>query len=276
MKNLILFAPLIFSLNLRDTAMSLTALAAFAVFCLASSAIYVLNDIVDRENDRRHPLKRLRPFASGDLSVRVGWLMVALLAPIALAGAAWIGTGFLGAVGAYMLNNLFYSYRVKHIVLADVGSIAFGFVIRVIAGTVAIGVEASPWLIMCTIFLAFFLGFAKRRHELVLLEGSETQHRAVLGEYNEMLLDQLILISAACTLMSYALYTVSDKALNSFGTSNLIYTVPFVLFGLFRYLFLIHRRNSGGNPTKVLLTDFPLIVVVVCWLVACFIIIYGG
>ncbi len=273
-KNLIVFAPLIFSLNVRHADMVLEALGAFVVFCLVGSGVYVLNDIVDREQDRQHPIKRLRPVASGALPVRAaGWFAGGLLA----AGLvlAWLdGPRVLTAAAVYVANNVLYSLKLKHVVIVDVGSIAFGFVIRVVAGAVAIGVEVSPWLVMCTILLACFLGFAKRRHEIVLLDGNHADHRLVLGEYSQELLDQLILISAACTVMSYALYTVSEKAVSSFGTTELIWTVPLVLYGLFRYLYLIHRRNSGGNPTRVLLTDTPLIIDIALWLAACCAIIY--
>jgi len=273
-KNLIVFAPLIFSLNVGRADMALAATIAFLVFCLAGSGVYLLNDIIDREQDRRHPVKRLRPVASGALSVPAArWLSSGLLAA-GLALAFRDGPRVGAAAAVYVANNLLYSLKLKHVVILDVGSIAFGFVVRVLAGTVAIGVAASPWLIMCTILLACFLGFAKRRHEIVLLDGNHVDHRAVLGDYSEHLLDQLIMVSAACTVMSYALYTISDKAVTSFGTTELVWTVPFVLYGLFRYLFLIHRRRSGGNPARVLLTDPPLLVDIVLWLAACSAIIY--
>ena len=273
-KNLIVFAPLVFSLNAGHPDMLLEATAAFVVFCLAGSGVYVLNDIVDREQDRRHPVKCRRPVASGVLSVPAAGRLASVLLATALLLAVWDGPAVAVATAVYVANNLLYSLRLKHVVILDVGSIAFGFVIRVLAGTAAIGVPASPWLIMCTILLACFLGFAKRRHEIVLLEENHADHRAVLGDYSEQLLDQLIMISAACTVMSYALYTVSEKAVTSFGTTELIWTVPFVLYGLFRYLFLIHRRKSGGNPARVLLTDPPLMIDIVLWLAACCAIIY--
>jgi len=274
-KNLILFAPLVFSLNIHDRDKDLAALAAFAVFCLTSSAVYLFNDVIDRENDRRHPVKRHRPIASGALPVPAALVLCVALLAAALTGALMLSLPFLTAVGVYLVNNLLYSFRLKHVVIVDVASIALGFVVRVIAGTLVIGVPASEWLIMCTILLAFFLGFAKRRHELAILE-DETSHRQVLGEYSQALLDQLIMISAACALVSYAIYTVSDKAVSSFGTADLIYTVPFVLYGLFRYLYLIHHRQLGGDPTRVLLTDGPLILNVLLWLAACIVIIGGG
>jgi len=275
-KNLILFAPLVFSLNVHNTDKTLHTLAAFGVFCLLSSAVYLFNDVIDRRNDRLHPVKKNRPIASGALSVSTALALSAVLLVASFTSGALLGRLFLVAMTVYLLNNLLYSFKLKHVVLVDVGCIALGFVVRVLAGTVVIGVAASEWLIMCTTLLAFFLGFAKRRHELVLLGDENSGHRQVLGEYSRELLDQLIMISAACALVSYAIYTVSDKAVSSFGTANLIYTVPFVLYGLFRYLFLIHHRQLGGDPTKVLLTDGPLILNIMLWLAACIVIIDGG
>ena len=274
-KNLILFAPLVFSLNIHSREKDLAALAAFGIFCLVSSAVYLFNDVVDRENDRQHPVKRHRPIASGALPVGAALTLCGVLLSVSLTGALMLSTGFLSAVGVYLVNNLLYSFRIKKVVLLDVSSIVLGFVVRVMAGTLVIGVPASEWLIMCTILLAYFLGFAKRRHELTVL-GDETAHRKVLGEYSQHLLDQLIMISASCALISYAFYTVSDKAVSSFGTTNLIYTVPFVLYGLFRYLYLIHQRHRGGDPSRVLLTDGPLILTVLLWLGTCIVIIGGG
>ena len=275
-KNLILFGPLIFSLNLTDLGLLARAGAAFALFCAVSGAVYLMNDVVDREQDRQHPIKRLRPVASGALSPLPASIGALILGAAAVAAAFFMDVLFGIFMLSYVVNNLLYSYVLKHVVIIDVGSIAAGFVLRVLAGAAVINVDASPWLVMCTILLAAFLGFAKRRHELLLLAGAEEDHRRVLLEYNEQLLDQMILISAASTVMSYALYTVSERVSESFGTTNLIYTVPFVLYGLFRYLYLVHVRNSGGNPSKVLLNDAPLMVCILLWLAACCAIVYGS
>jgi 4-hydroxybenzoate polyprenyltransferase len=274
-KNLIIFGPLVFSLNLNQIDMGILAVRAFLTFCAVSGAVYLLNDIFDRERDKQHPIKKARPIASGALSVPAALVAIAVILVVAVLSALSIGTGMLLIISAYIVNNILYSFRLKHVVIVDVGSIATGFVLRVLAGAVAIDVIASPWLIMCTILLASFLGFSKRRHELLLLQDAGDSHREVLQEYSEQLLDQLIMISAATTLMSYALYTVSEKVIESFGTTNLIYTVPFVLYGLFRYLYLVHMKNSGGSPTEVLLTDLPLVTSVAAWLVVCTIIVYG-
>ena len=275
-KNLIIFGPLIFSLNLMDPARVLLTLRAIVTFCAISGAVYLLNDVIDRDRDRQHPIKRLRPVAAGDLSIASALVAMAVIALAATISAWTLGPRFLVLILAYVLNNILYSLKLKHVVLLDVGSIALGFVLRVLAGAAAIQVEASPWLIMCTILLASFLGFSKRRHELILLADNEEIHREVLEDYSRRLLDQLILISASTTLMSYALYTVSDKVIDYFGTTNLIYSVPFVIYGLFRYLYLVHMRNSGGSPTETLLTDPPLLISIALWLAACALIVYGG
>lgn len=275
-KNLIIFGPLVFSLNLADPGMLTLTLRAFLTFCAISGSVYLLNDIIDRERDREHPIKKARPIASGQLSVPAAVVAMLIVFALAILSALTLGRGMLLIILAYAFNNILYSLRLKHIVIVDVGSIAAGFVLRVLAGAVVIDVEASPWLIMCTILLASFLGFSKRRHELLLFEGLKNNHRKVLLDYNEHLLDQLILISAATTLMSYALYTVSDTVIEHFGTTNLIYTVPFVIYGLFRYLYLVNMKNSGGSPTEVLMTDLPLVSSVVTWLIVCTIIVYGS
>ncbi len=273
-KNLILFAPLIFSRRLFDIDSTLICLAATAVFCATSGAVYLWNDVQDRERDREHPVKRMRPVASGELPVKAAATAAPALAAVAIGAALMLDVRFAALAAAYLINNIVYSTLLKHVVILDVGSIALGFVLRVLAGAAVIHVEASPWLIMCTILLACFLGFAKRRHEIVLLDGSDGDHRRVLADYSEYLLDQMIMITAASTVMSYALYTVSDKAIDSFGTTNLIYTVPFVLYGLFRYLYLVHKRNKGGSPSRLLLTDAALLIDVALWLAACCVIVY--
>ncbi len=275
-KNLLLFGPLIFSINLFDTTMAMQTAFAFIAFSLAGSAVYLLNDIVDVEKDKAHPIKCNRPIASGKLSKNVALVFMAIIGAGALILAWDLSQTLAFIIIIYMVNNLFYSFKLKHIVLIDVGSLSLGFVLRVFAGAAVIGVEASPWLIMCTILLSSFLGFAKRRHELVLLGENNANHRSVLAHYSPHLLDQLILISASSTVMSYALYTVNAKTVVRFGTTNLIYTVPFILYGVFRYLFLIHNRKKGGDPAKVLLNDAPMVLNIVVWLSVCVYMVYKG
>ena len=275
-KNLLLFGPLIFSMNLFDVTMVTRTALAFIVFSLAGSAVYLLNDVVDVEKDKAHPVKRNRPIASGKLPIKIALVFMAVIGAGSLVLAWDLSQTLAYIIIIYMVNNLFYSFKLKHIVLIDVGSLSLGFVLRVFAGAAVIGVEASPWLIMCTILLSSFLGFAKRRHELVLLGENNTNHRSVLEHYSPHLLDQLILISAASTVMSYALYTVNAKTVAKFGTTNLIYTVPFILYGVFRYLFLIHNRKKGGDPAKVLLNDAPMVLNIVVWLSVCVYMVYKG
>jgi len=275
-KNLLLFGPLIFSMNLFDLTMVTRTALAFIVFSLAGSAVYLLNDIVDVEKDKVHPIKCNRPIASGKLPKNVALVFMAIIGAGALVLAWDLSQTLAFIIIIYMINNLFYSFKLKHIVLIDVGSLSLGFVLRVFSGAAVIGVEASPWLIMCTILLSSFLGFAKRRHELVLLGENNVNHRSVLEYYSPHLLDQLILISASSTVMSYALYTVNAKTVAKFGTTNLIYTVPFILYGVFRYLFLIHNRKKGGDPTKVLINDTPMVLNIIAWLSICIYMVYKG
>lgn len=275
-KNLLIFGPLIFSMNLFDIPMVMQTVLAFIAFSLAGSAVYLLNDIIDVEKDKAHPVKRNRPIASGKLPKNVALVFMAIIGAGALVLSWDLSQTLAYVIIIYLVNNIFYSFKLKHIVLIDVGSLSLGFVLRVFAGAAVIGVEASPWLIMCTILLSSFLGFAKRRHELVLLGEDNANHRSVLAEYSPHLLDQLILISAASTVMSYALYTVNAMTVANFGTTNLIYTVPFILYGVFRYLFLIHNRKKGGDPAKVLLNDAPMVLNIVVWLSVCVYMVYKG
>ena len=272
-KNLILFGPLIFSKNLFALDKTLIAAAAFGLFCLLAGSVYLINDLLDLERDRRHPVKRLRPLPSGRLSPAVAVVGAALLAGGSLT-AAFSLERFFGVLAlAYFLLNLAYSTGLKHVVIVDVMAIAFGFVLRVLGGAAVVSVPATPWLLMCTILLALFLGFAKRRHELTLLSANAEGHRRVLEHYTPYFLDQMILIVSAATVMSYALYTISPETVQHFGTPNLIYTVPFVLYGIFRYLYLVHLRAEGGSPTQAFLTDRPLLVNILLWLISCVLII---
>lgn len=200
----------------------------------------------------------------------------AFLLLLALVGAFFINSRFGIVAAAYVLVNIVYSFYLKNIVILDVMSIAISFVLRVVAGAVIIGVPSSEWLILCTLLLSLFLGFAKRRHELLILENKAADHRAVLEHYSPYFLDQMTAIVTASTVMSYALYTISDETVKKFNTKSLIYTVPFVLYGIFRYLYLVHKREEGGNPTKILLTDVPLILNVLAWVLVCAYIIYRG
>jgi 4-hydroxybenzoate polyprenyltransferase len=273
-KNLIIFAPLIFSENIFDIRLLLKSLFAFVLFCLISGAAYILNDIKDLEEDKLHPLKSKRPLASGKLKKSQALITFFFLVTISLIGAFLINVPFFATIGIYLVLQVSYSFWLKHVVILDVFLIATGFFIRVIAGGLVIEVQLSPWLFICTILLALFLALSKRRHELVLLDKSAEIHRPILKEYNPYLLDQMIAVVTASTVISYCLYTISSETIEKFGTRNLIFTVPFVLYGIFRYLYLVHQRNEGGSPELLIITDKPLLIDVFLWIATAVLIIY--
>lgn len=265
-KNLLVFAALIFSKHLFVPESVGRTLVAFASFCLLASAAYVLNDLLDMENDRRHPIKRLRPLPSGRVSTAAGVGLVFGLAAAAVGISVTLGVRFVEIAAAYAVLQVFYSLALKNLVILDAMAIAAGFVLRAVGGGVAIDVEVSPWLIICTFLLALFLGFSKRRHELVLLEGEAGAHRASLREYSPYFLDQMISVVTASTVVAYAIYTVSPEVREKLHTDSLYLTIPFVLYGIFRYLYLVHQREGGGNPTHELLSDRPLWVNLLLWI----------
>lgn len=273
-KNGLVLAPLIFSLNLFDLVALGRACAMFAVFCLMSSAVYLLNDIKDREQDRLHPDKRHRPIAAGDVSVSSATAVMVLLLSIGLGGAIALSFQAFLILLTYWLINILYSNGLKHQVILDVFALASGFVLRVAGGAIAINVAMSHWLLLCTLLLALFLGFAKRRHELVLLGDQASQHRKVLGEYDVRFLDMMIAVVTACTVISYALYSVSEITVQRFNTQGLLFTLPFVIFGIFRCLYLIYHKQRGGDPTQTLLTDSQVILNLVLWLLVVGLLIY--
>jgi 4-hydroxybenzoate polyprenyltransferase len=273
-KNLLVFAGLLFGRRLFDTRAILAALGAFAVFCLLSGVVYIINDISDRESDRRHPLKARRPIASGALPVKTAAAAAFAIGVVALAGASALGLPFLGVAVAYLALQSLYSGTLKHIVIIDVLTLAIGFVLRAVAGAVAVNVEISHWLLVCTILLALFIALAKRRNEIMLLADGAANHRPILGEYSAYLLDQMIAVVTASTLIAYVFYTISPETQEKFGTPWLGLTIPFPLYGIFRYLYLVHRRDGGGSPADLLLTDRPLLVCVAVWALAVALIIY--
>jgi len=274
-KNLIIFGALGLGQRLFDLRSLLYATAAFAIFCALSGVVYLINDIADREADRRHPVKMYRPIASGALPVRVALGAALVLAATSLS-AAFLLRPMFGVVSAVYLALLaLYSGPLKHIVIIDVLTIAIGFVLRAAAGAVAIDVPISHWLYVLTILLALFLALSKRRHELVLLADRATGHRKILEEYSPYLLDQMISVVTASTLLAYAFYTVSPETVAKFGTDRLGLTLPFPLYGIFRYLYLVHQKEGGGSPAEMLLTDRPLLVCVALWAVTVALIIYG-
>jgi len=273
-KNLLVFAGLLFGMQLFVPSAVLRALAAFAIFCGLSGVVYLLNDILDRDSDRRHPLKSKRPIASGALSVHAATVSAIAIGALALAGSVALGWTFALVAAAYLGLQALYSTSLKHVVIIDVLTLSFGFVLRAVAGAVAVNVEFSHWLLVCTILLALFIALNKRRHEITLLADDAATHRPILGEYSEYLLDQMIAVVTASTLISYVFYTISPETQEKFGTQWLGLTIPFPLYGIFRYLYLVHRREGGGSPSELLLTDRPLLVAVALWAIAVAVIIY--
>jgi 4-hydroxybenzoate polyprenyltransferase len=273
-KNLFVFAGLVFAQQLFTPA-ALTALAAFAIFCALSGAVYLVNDVADRERDRRHPTKRLRPIAAGRLSAGAGLAIAILLVIGALAASLAITPAFALVAVAYAGLLTAYSAWLKHIVILDVLVVAMGFTLRAVAGAVAIRVEISSWLLICTILIALFLALGKRRHEYVALRAVAAGHRPILDEYSEALLDQMIAVVTASTVTAYALYTMSPETVAKFHTHWLPATMPFVLYGIFRYLYLIYRKELGGNPSEAFLSDRALQINTGAWIAAVLVIIYG-
>lgn len=264
-KNAFVLAALIFSQHLLDPPYLTRALVAFAAFCLLSSAVYIFNDIKDMDQDRVHPRKRSRPIASGELSAGTAGAAGLGLLFAGLGLSFTLGVPFILVAASYLFLQAGYIYLLKRVVLLDVIIISLGFVIRAIAGAVAISVFISPWLILCTFLIALFLALAKRRHELILLNEAAASHRSNLADYTVPLLDQLISIVTAATIISYSIYTLSPGVTEKFGNRYMILTLPFVLYGIFRYLYLIYVREEGGSPTRVLLADLPLLVSAILW-----------
>jgi len=262
-KNGFVFAALIFASRLGHVDLVLRSVAAFALFCLLSSVIYLFNDVVDREADRRHPIKARRPIASGRISVRLAVSLGIAGVVIGLAGSVALSPLFGLIAAGYVALMTAYNFSLKHLVLLDVFAIAGGFVLRAAAGAAAIGVQISPWLYLCTILLALFLGFGKRRHELLLLETEAGGHRRNLDEYTAPLLDDLINIVAGATIIAYSLYTFFASAVPH--NHAMMITIPFVLYGIFRYLLLVHRQDIGGSPEEAIWRDPPLLIDLVLW-----------
>lgn len=272
-KNIVIFAALIFDRQLTESSSLLPTLAGFFLFCFITGAVYIINDLADLEADRKHPKKRFRPLAAGVLPVRVAQAAAIILLLLAFPLAYWLSREFAAVAAVYFLLNLAYSKWLKHIPLIDVLSIAAGFVLRVIAGVVLIEVERfSPWLYVVTTLGALYLGFGKRRAELALLAGDANAHRRVLNGYTLPFLDQLITIVSSTTIIAYSLYTFSAPNLPPNHTMML--TIPFVIYGIFRYLYLVQVEHKGGAPEDLAFTDHPLQLVILLWGLAVLIIFY--
>jgi len=267
LKNGFVLAPIVFSGLVGDPDAWLRTMLAVAAFCAASSAVYLVNDVIDREADRSHPIKQNRPIASGEVSVATALVVAVLLLIAAAFASVWLGGWFSAVLAGYVSLVLLYSALLKRAVFLDVLVVAAGFVLRVVGGAVAIDVPVSRWILVVTYLLALYLALGKRRSELVLLGGEAGTHRVVLGHYTLPMVDQAISVVLGATVVAYALYTVAPETVAKVGSEGLLATVPIVLYGLFRYLYLLHRHELGGSPTKALLTDRPLLVCVVIWLV---------
>ncbi len=268
-KNSFVLVGLLFGHAWGDTTTLRGVALVFAAFCLASSAVYVFNDIADREADRAHPHKRRRPIAAGEVDVATAYRFSGMLALAALALALPASPAALSIVAAYLALNVAYSLGLKHVVILDVFIIATGFMLRILAGTLGVGIAPSQWLLLCGLMLTVFLGFAKRRAELFALEAGNQERgdqRKVLADYSPAILDRMIAVSAAGVIVSYALYTVSAETVRIHGTDKLVWTLPFVLYGVFRYLWLLHREGGGGDPTRELLHDWHLLAASLAWL----------
>jgi len=279
-KNLIVFAALLFGQRGTTPAFIVPqaigqAVAAFAIFCILSGIVYLINDVADREKDRLHPRKRFRPIASGAVSPATALIAAAVLSVVALSASWLLRPAFALVALTYVALLALYSGPLKHVVIIDVLTIAIGFVLRAVAGAVAIDVPISHWLLILTILLALFLALSKRRHELVLLADGATGHRPILEEYSPYLLDQMIALVTASTLVSYVIYTVSPETVQKFHTEYLGLTLVFPLYGIFRYLYLVHQKEGGGSPSDMLVNDRPLLACVALWAVCVAAIIYG-
>jgi 4-hydroxybenzoate polyprenyltransferase len=275
-KNAILFGAILFSKHLFDPTAALRVAAGFASFCFVASAAYVMNDLRDADRDRRHPQKKHRPIPAGRVSPLAALVTGLACAALGLGIAGALGWYFLLLVVFYLAWQVAYTFFMKEVVILDVMALATGFVVRAVAGGVVIDVPISPWLVICTFLLALFMGFAKRRHEVILLDASAADHRRSLRDYSPYFLDQMIAVVTASTVLAYATYTISPETREKLGTEYLYLTIPFVLFGIFRYLYLVHQKEEGGNPTQLMLTDAPLIVDVFLWGLTAALLLYWG
>jgi 4-hydroxybenzoate polyprenyltransferase len=275
-KNVILFAGLIFSKKVFLWDSVERVIVAFILFSLVASSQYVLNDFLDRAEDAKHPEKKKRPLASGELDAGVALAITGVILPIALVGAYILSPAFFALTLFYLLFNILYSKVLKHMVILDVMSISIGFVIRAIAGAVVIQVSFSHWLLLCTFMLSLFWGFSKRRGEIQILAGDAGKHRKILSEYSIDFLDLMMAVSATLTLVSYVMYTVSPQTALSLGTENMVYSVPIVVYAVFRSLYIIYIKNMGHDPTKAILTDVSVLTSGLLWLFLVLILMFGN
>ncbi len=273
-KNTFVFAPAIFSLKLLNSKELFSNVLAFLFFCAGASAVYVFNDIHDRESDRNHPIKKNRPIAAERISVRSAWILFTFLLLVAV-GLSYPINSYVAAITAsYVVMNLFYTLYLKELVVIDVMIIATGFVLRIVAGSFATNVYLSNWMLLTTFSISLFIGFAKRRHEIVSLGENASDHRKVLSLYNERFVDEMITVTVATTIIFYSLYTIDPAVVAKFGTANLVYTVPWVIYGLFRYLYIIYVKSEGGDPVEIVIKDWGIISSVLAWFVSVMLFLY--
>lgn len=266
-KNSFVLTGLLFGHAWQNPTLVTQVIFAFVAFCLISSTIYILNDIVDIEQDRHHPTKRNRPLPSGKLKISVAAVFAIFLGMAALTLASFAANAVVIILLIYALMNVAYSLKLKHVVILDVFIIAAGFMLRILAGTLGLGIPPSQWLLLCGLMVTLFLGFSKRRAEIIALSDDKSAHRKVLQDYSPVLLDKIIVITAAGLIMSYSLYTMNPETIRIHGTANLIYTVPFVIYGVFRYIFLLHHQSRGTDTAKDLVRDPHLLIVLLGWLI---------
>lgn len=273
-KNGFVLLPIVFAGKLGDSDAVVRVAVAFAAFCAAASSVYIANDLADLEADKLHPLKKLRPLAQGHLAANSCLGLSLLLASASLMTGFFFSLGLGVCLSAYIVGNLLYTRVLKRIVILDVMCLGLFFLLRVVAGAVVISVTVSEWLLICSAILALFLGFNKRRHELIITGKQAAEHRQVLGKYSIYFIDQMISVLTASTVIFYTLYTVDDRTVEHFGSNGLLFTVPFVYYGIFRYLYLVHKRRQGGDPSRIILKDKMLQLNILFWLAAAVGVIY--
>lgn len=266
-KNLVLFIGIIFSSNLLNLNLLAESIFAFVIFCIFSGCIYLLNDILDVEKDLNHPIKKNRPIPSGELKVKHAIIFLVGFLTLSLAGAYLLNPLFFAISLIFLILMSFYSFWLKNVIIVDILVISSGFVIRAIAGALAIEVSVSPWLVICAFLLALFLALGKRRHEILLLGDRAADHRSILNDYSISMLEQMITITTSTLVMSYSLYTFFV------GQLAMMLTIPFAFYGLFRYLYLVHSRNLGGEP-EMLFKDKGMLISMILWLMTVFVVVY--
>ncbi len=273
-KNIFVFVPLIFSLKLPNLPAITDNMVTFAVFCGVASAVYVFNDIRDVESDRNHPIKKGRPIASGRIGIVHAWIVFFAISAASISVAFTVNLYVGAVVLSYLAMNIFYGLKLKEMVILDVMTIAAGFILRILAGSVAINVYMSHWLLLTTFFISIFMGFAKRRHEIASLGKNATDHRKVLSMYNVKFIDEMTTATAGMSIVFYSLYTIDFEVVSRLGTPNLVYTVPVVVYGLFRYMYLVYVKIEGGDPVDIVLKDAGVISSVAIWFIMIIAFIY--